>query len=521
MPKISEKIFRNTVFNTIGNVFTTGIQLVIIPYILMKLGAERFGIWALVSVIFGLFTALDFGTGAAFVKYFSEYATKKDDASFNRVAVAGFFLMMFFSLVLVTACFLLKNQLVAFFNVPAELMSEAKFVFLGAGIIFGYYNTFGVFQAIIKGLQRMEVTNAIEMIASIINFIGVFIVLENGFGLKGLIVNQGIKIVLVSLASIYFSKKMFGKLAFKFAYLDFRKIKEILSYGVKMQISNIAGLINLQTDKTIIGYFLNLTAVTAYEIGQKIALFCKMIVGLILSALVPAVSELEASGKGSSIMKLYERGNKYLASITFPILIFTIFFANLLISAWMGVGHENSVLVARLLAIGIFVNLLTGVGVMIVRGIGKPAYETEYAVICLILNILLGILLVKFYGFVGVVFSAPISVSIGSIYFILKFHRLYAIPLMDFCRRIYLKPLLIAFLPGVSLFWITSSIGRYWTLDNRWEVLVLLLFDSLIFFPSFVYLLKRSGYWDAEDKILLVRTTNRYPILGRIISNSI
>ncbi|MBN2090300.1 polysaccharide biosynthesis protein [candidate division KSB1 bacterium] len=521
MQKISDKIFRNTVFNTVGNVFTTGIQLIIIPYILIKLGIERFGIWALVSVIFGLFTALDFGTGAAFVKYFSEYATKKDDASFNRVAVAGFFLMFFFSMLLIGVCFLLKNQLVAFFNVPTSMMGEAHFVFLGAAIIFGYYNAFGVFQAIIKGLQKMEISNLIDMMCSIINFIGVFIVLENGLGLKGLIVNQGIKIVLVSLASIYFSKKLFKKLAFKLVYLDLRKIKEILSYGVKMQISNIAGLINLQTDKTIIGYFLNLALVTAYEIGQKLALFCRMIVGLILSALVPAVSELEASGKASAILKLYERGNKYLASLTFPILIFIIIFADLLINAWMGAGHERSVLVARLLTIGILINLLTGVGVMIVRGIGRPAYETEYAVICLVLNIMLGIVLVKFYGFVGVVLSAPISVSIGSIYFVLKFHRLYAIPMMDFFRRVFLKPFVITLLLGVSLYWIPLSISRYWVLESRWEFLVLLLFNSVIFFPSFVYLLKRSGYWDEEDKTLLVQTTNRYPILGRIIAHSI
>jgi O-antigen/teichoic acid export membrane protein len=521
MQKVSDKIFRNTVFNTIGNIFTTGIQLIIIPYLLIRLGAERFGIWALVSVIFGLFTALDFGTGAAFVKYFAEYSAKKDDASFNRVAVAGFALMCFFSVALVGLCFLLRHKLVAFFNVPTTLVNDANFVFLGAAIIFGYYNTFGVFQAIIKGLQRMEISNAIEMMASIVNFIGVFVVLENGFGLKGLIINHGIKIVLVSLASIYFSKKLFARLAFKIAYLDFKKIKEILAYGVKMQISNIAGLINLQTDKTIIGYFLNLAAVTTYEIGQKIALFCRMIVGLILSALVPAVSELDAAGKASAILKLYERGNKYLASITFPILIFTIIFADLLISAWMGMGHERSVLVARLLTIGIFINLLTGVGVMIVRGIGQPAYETEYAVICLILNIVFGIVLVKFYGFVGVVLSAPISVGIGSIYFVLKFHSLNSIAIVTFWAKVFLKPLLIAGLSGLGLYWLTSWVSGYWVLDARWKVLTLLLFNSLIFFPSFVYWLKRSGYWDDEDRTLLARTTSRYPILARIIALAI
>jgi hypothetical protein len=122
---------------------------------------------------------------------------------------------------------------------------------------------------------------------------------------------------------------------------------------------------------------------------------------------------------------------------------------------------------------------------------------------------------------VGVVLSAPLSVSIGSIYFIVKFHYLNSIPWIDFFRRIFLKPFIMALLPGVILYWIALSIRRYLALDTRLEVLALILFNSLFFFPSFVYLLKRSGYWDEEDITLLLMTTNRYPILGRIIAHSI
>lgn len=521
MSTISQKIFKNTLFNAMGNVFATLLQILIIPYILVKLGQDRFGIWALVSVLFGVFTALDFGTGTAFVKYFSEYEARKEDENFNRVMVAGFFLMLTFSSILIFAVFLLQSQIIIFFNIPIDLKNEAIYVFMAAAIIFGFNNTFGVFQAILKGLQRMEISNSINIIVSIIYVIGIFVALHYGFGLRGLILVHGIRIFLINMASIVYAKKVFRALSFRISYFDFKKVKTIVSYGVKMQINSIASLVNLQTDKTIIGYFLNLASVTAYEIGQKISLFSRMIVGLALSALVPAISELDAAGKRGAILKLYERGNKYIASFAFPILIFVIVFADALINLWMGSGFEKSVFVARLLVLGVFVNLLTGVGVMIVRGIGKPMYETEYAVICLVANIVLGILLVRAYGFAGVVIATPISVIMGSIYFIVKFNKLFKFSFLSLARQAYVKPFFISIgLTGIlySLSLMISSKVRF---ETRFEFLLLMLANVIIFFPSFVWLLKKSGFWDEEDRAHLGTTVDRYPLLGKLVSYSI
>jgi len=518
MNKISDKIFKNTIFNALGNIFTTGIQIVIIPYILLKLGTERFGIWALVSVIFGIFTALDFGTGNAFVKYFSEYYIKKEYENFNKALVAGFFFMLIFSLFLIFIVILLKSELINFFNIPLHLTSESIFVFVTAAIIFGLNNTFGVFQAIIKGLQRMEITNCINVICSIIYVIGVFVVLRYGYGLKGLIVNQGIKIVLVSMASIFYSKKIFKSLKFRLNYFNFKQVKMILSYGIKMQISSIANLVNLQTDKTIIGYFLNLSLVAAYEIDQKISLFSQMILGLALSALVPAVSELDASGKKESILKLYERGNKYIACFTFPVLVFLIAFTNLIINLWMGIGYEKSIFVARLLMCAVFINLLTGVGVMIVRGIGKPFYETSYALISLVFNIFLGVILVKSYGFSGVIIATPISVIIGSIYFIYQFHRLYSFSFIELATRIYLKPFLISFLGIGILYSLNFIIARQVLLETRFEFFILMVMNCVIFFPAVVWSLKKARYWDEEDRVLILEKVKFNPKIFKLAS---
>lgn len=518
MSTISDKIIKNTVFNTFGSIGSALLQLIIIPYMIFKLGPERFGIWALVSVLFGLFASLDFGSNSAFIKYFSEYYAKGDEDAFNQVLVSGLLFMLFFSIIIFLIFVLLINKLVLIFKIPEYLYNEASFVFLWAGVIFCFNNTVGVFQAVIKGLQRMDVSNGINIISSLFFTFSVFVLLGMGYGLRGIIAAQAIKILIMNLISIYYAKKLLGYLALRSSNLNLRQLRQILDYGVKMQISNIANLVNFQTDKTIISYFLNLSYVAFYEIGQRVYLFCQAITGALLSALVPAVSELESSGRKETIHKLYEKGNKYLLAVTFPIMTFIMVFAHLIIYFWMGPGYEHSVWVVRFLILGLLVNLLTGVGVMIVRGIGKPIYETRYGLISLTLNIVLSIILVKHYGFWGVVIASPISTIIGSLYFVTEFHKLHSIPLFYFYRKVLFKPLFIS--SGLAFFlyfvntWVTKSI----VLGSRIEILVLLFVDSIAFFIPYVFLLNKSHFWDSEDGLLFEEKTRAYPKIQKLVN---
>jgi len=202
----------------------------------------------------------------------------------------------------------------------------------------------------------------------------------------------------------------------------------------------------------------------------------------------------------------------------FPLTIFIIVFANLFIYVWMGHGYENSILVVRLLVLGILVNTLTGVGVMIVRGIGKPIYETRYALISLILNIILSILLVRPLGFFGVVIATPVSAIIGSLYFIISFHHLYSIPLLGFVKKIYIKPFFFSTSLAAAIYYFNTVATKSTMIDTRVGFLTLLVIDAILFFVPFVFLLNKSQFWDVEDEVMLVEKARPYPIIHKIVS---
>lgn len=65
---LSQKTIRNTLFNLIGRFWAMFVALLLTPYIVSKLGTQRFGLWSLVSVITSYFGLLDLGIGVSFMK---------------------------------------------------------------------------------------------------------------------------------------------------------------------------------------------------------------------------------------------------------------------------------------------------------------------------------------------------------------------------------------------------------------------------------------------------------------------
>ena len=81
---IAKKVIKNTFYNIAGQIFGLAISFVLIPYIVDKIGIERFGVWALIGVVTGYFGLLDFGIKSSFVKFISEFYALKDMKKINQ-----------------------------------------------------------------------------------------------------------------------------------------------------------------------------------------------------------------------------------------------------------------------------------------------------------------------------------------------------------------------------------------------------------------------------------------------------
>lgn len=501
----SRKVIKNTIYNNLGYSWQLLVSLLLIPFIIHKLGVEQFGIWVLLEVIVTYLSLLDFtGIGGAFVKYIAEYHTKKDFKNCNHVINLGWVYYTFFWIIMVFFVLIFKDPLLKLFKFSPNLYSTASFVFIGILLISLIRGSFAVFRSVLLGLQRMDITNTIAIFASLVNAGGIILFLSLGFGLKGLVMSGMIVAILTSFLQIVFAYKILPQMKFRPFSFNRDIFKKTFVYGVNIRIASISELTNMHVDKIFLGYFLNTSLVGFYELGAKIAKIARSFPEQLLPAILPASSELYALDDKNNLEKLYYRGSKYLCLLTFPIAFFIVSNASLIMTLWMGkTGFKESALALQILSIGYVFVLLVSMGRLIARGMGIPQYEMRSSVLIVIMNITLSVILIIKLGFIGALLGTTISGTLGSIYFIYSFHRYLKESLFNTIRKIYANPLFYCI---ISLF-ISMLVGHIFKSlifqkppTNRIDAFYYLLINGLVFLGVYLFFLLKTRYIDKYDK---------------------
>jgi len=85
---------RNAIANVVGRGATVLLWVMVSPYILRHLGAERFGIWALFFAFTGYLVALDLGVGSTMIRFISAERASGDRAAVTRELWRGLMLAL-------------------------------------------------------------------------------------------------------------------------------------------------------------------------------------------------------------------------------------------------------------------------------------------------------------------------------------------------------------------------------------------------------------------------------------------
>lgn len=495
MGMLAKKIIRNTFFNIAGGSWGLFIKILLTPFIINYIGADRFGIWALVLLFTGYFALFDMSIGTAVIKYTSSHYTKSEFKSINKVlnsallfyAVAG-------GLSCMAAFFLVKWAVGNILHVPPSLVNEANFVLIGGVLIFAFSNTMSVFGSVIIGIQKMDVVNKIRIIVTTLEGIGIVLFLIGGFGLTGLILNAGIIAVITSLAYVIASRKVFPQLAIGLGFLDAKILKELLTFGTKVHFSRIGDVMHFQTDKIFISYFLQLSFVAFYEVAATAAFTMRMVPFAIVSAILPAASEIKATGDDKTLKELYMRSSKYLSLASIPLLFFVFFMATSIIEVWLGAGYELSAVTLQILVLGYFANIMTFSGTQVATGLGKPDYVMKSSIIAAVLNIVLSILLIIKIGYLGTALGTSLAMIIAAGYFILTLHRNLGITNFIYFQRVIFSPagastIALLLLYPAAYFFNTSLIS--------------FIFEAVLFFALYLAIILKMNCLDAYDTELI------------------
>jgi len=383
-------------------------------------------------------------------------------------------------------------------KIPPAFHNEASFTIFVGIVLFTASNALSPFSALQVALQRMDIINKISIAVSVPSILGTIYFLENGYGLRGLMLNNAIIFVITSVINIIISFKILPGLKVNILRFDKSMFHKLFAFGCRVQLARISGVVTTQTDKFLIVYFLGVGLVTYYQLGSSIIYSAISICGLLVSALMPAFTEIEAKGQREILVNSYLRSVKYMSAVTVPLFVFLMVVAPKVIFVWMGLGYGRSILVIRILSFGFLMNTIAQVAAAVCIAIDRPQFMSIASAIIVILSIALSIILVKIFGFLGIAWGSALSVNIGTLYFLAKLHKNLQVPLKKFFCHIgaYLVPSAAA--AAISLLIDFAALGEGMAV-HRIFALWMAVAQFIIFVGVYAAWIYYAGLYDRRD----------------------
>lgn len=413
---------RNAIANIIGRAVTAVLWVAITPFVLNRLGAERFGIWALFFAFGGYLMTFNLGIGNAMIRFIAIERASGDRHAIVKTLVRGMQLSIALGLLWALVVVVVREGITQAFRVPTELVPETltSLMIFAVGVFF----TFPVqtLTGALQGFERLDSSNLATVVGVVAHVVALYLGLSAGGGLLAVaaagVIGQAVT-------------------TFLGAALLWRPVREtpsetrgpgprwrdLLHFGAAMQMINGLSILQYQIGKIMLGLLGSLAMVSDYEVASRVASGVAAIPFLVIAALVPAVTRVWESGGPSELTPMFNSSLRWLYPQTVLVLGVLWVLAPDITQLWLGPQHHGVAGLIRLWVVAYAVNLAWIPTATVARSIGAPWLEVWSLTACVLSNVALGFWLIPSYGTAGAIVAMALSFMVGFLTFLMLFRR--------------------------------------------------------------------------------------------------
>ena len=417
----------NGLANVAGSLVPIPIILVILPMVLHKVGAPAYGVWALLGTIVAAAQLADFGLGAVVTRHIAFHHSAGDSEAVVETVHSATALYLVIGMVLMAVAVLIWPLLSrAFFRDAPLPAAEIRFLFFASMAVFALTLVVNAFSAILDGLQRIVLNNAIRAGSAIANGIAIYLALEAGWGLRALIAGSVAIIVFRVVALVFVLPYLYpAALTFR-PRVSRRRGLEIAGLSSKLSVVQFSGFANYHVAKLFLGAFAPIASVGFYDIASnQLQRVHNLLTGLIYP-FIPALAESSGAGPDAvkSAASLYRLSHRGLSIFLVPFLAAVGVFAVWFVRLWLGPQYQQVAPVFWLAGIGTSALILTAPAHYLLIGYGRLNADVERASLGLALNLLFVFTGAKLWGLLGATAGSALASVIATMWLYFRIRRM-------------------------------------------------------------------------------------------------
>lgn len=340
---LTTKTVQGVGWSGISQVICLLLQLGITAILARLLTPKDFGLLAMVVVFTNLVMIFrDFGLTAALVQR-KEITDEHLSSSFWVNVLTGLFLaLLLAALSPAIAYFYGENKLTSIIMVLASTF---------------FISSFGIIQtALFTKELNFKSLAIVEILAVAISGAVAIILAFYGFGVLSLVWQQVI-LSIVTVVLLWTFSRWRPRFLFKW-----QLIKELLGFGLNLTGFNFVNYFARNLDNLLIGKFLGSVALGFYDLAYRLLLFpLSNISSVIGRVMFPSLSAIQDDK--NKVCDVYLKTTRYIAAITFPLMIGLLVVAPQFIRVIFGSQWERSIFLVQILAlVGLIQSIIATVG---------------------------------------------------------------------------------------------------------------------------------------------------------------
>jgi O-antigen/teichoic acid export membrane protein len=210
--------------------------------------------------------------------------------------------------------------------------------------------------------------------------------------------------------------RVFPALRIRPSFFKRDRLREITGFSVFILIIDLANKLNYSTDAIVVGAFMGTAAVAVWAVAQRLIEIVQRITDQLNGVLFPVVVDSSTVERLDKLQKILIQGTRLSLAMVVPLATVLGLTARPLVILWVGPNFEGSVNVIYILSIVVALRVGNATSTVILKGSGLHKILAISNLSMAISNLVLSVLLVRWYGLIGVAIGTLIPMAVFSMF---------------------------------------------------------------------------------------------------------
>lgn len=390
----------NAIINILGWLLPTIIFLLLTPFMLNKLGAEGFGVVAIIQVVTGYMTMLNFGFSEAIIKSVAEHHNRDND-HVMRILLVGMILFLCVGIVGGFVIYMISDWLAyELLQVPEAMKADASAGLKVGAFIFFLQMIAEFYRGSAIGCHRFDVPNISRIIRIALSGILIVVVLQHGGGIASIMNATLVGLVVGLLVNMLWMKKV---MPMHIVDGDYKSLFfEVFHFSKHIFSVRLTGMVSSKVSHFFLGSMSSIANVALYEIPVRVGETGAVFMNRILQVFYPGFSSLKQDGEINKIEDMMRSIFTLQLFVSVPATLLLALEGDTLLSVWISNEFaEQASGIILLIVITYLLSSLTNLPSFAAMSFNMPSIVAKYSFIRMVITLLLVYPFIKYWGLIG------------------------------------------------------------------------------------------------------------------------